>query len=257
MRAVLVVTVLGAVLALGALLGAGFAWADDTDTCGISDQYVQADFALPQVAEALRQKHVEIAVVGSGSSTIGGPGGSGKAYPARLEATLLRALPDTTVRVITYIKSRQTAADMVKEFEQVVAEAKPALVIWQTGTVDAMQGVDVDEFRNVLDEGVAVLRAKHVDVMFMNMQYSPRTEPVIAINNYADVMRFVALQHEVLLFDRFAIMRHWSEVGAFDLFATTKKTDTAERVHDCLGRLLGRLIIEAERMTDTPGKEVR
>jgi hypothetical protein len=123
--------------------------------------------------------------------------------------------------------------------------------------VDAIQGVDTDDFRNVLGEGVEALRAKHIDVLFMNMQYSPRTEPVIAINTYADVMRFIALQHEVLLFDRFAIMRNWSETGTFDLFAATKKTDTAERVHECLGRMLGRLIVEAEHMTETSGKESR
>jgi hypothetical protein len=231
--------------------------ADDEDTCSAGDQFAQADFALPHVAGAIRQKQLDIAVVGSGSSTLGGPGGSSKAYPARLEAALSQAFPEIVVKVLTYIKSRQTASDMVKLFDQVVADAKPALVVWQTGTVDAIQGVDVDDFRNVLEEGVEALRAKSVDVVFMNMQYSPRTEPVIAINNYSDAMRFVALQHEVLLFDRFAIMRHWSEVGTFDLFAATKKIDTAERVHDCLGRLLSRLIIEAEKMTETPGKEVR
>jgi len=79
----------------------------------------------------------------------------------------------------------------------------------------------------------------------MNMQYSPRTESIISVAPYADVMRIVALQHEVLLFDRFAIMKHWSELGTFDLNEITKKIDTAGRVHDCIGQLLGRLIIEA------------
>lgn len=244
-----------AILTVGVLLGAGSARADQEDECATGDQLVQADFPLPQVAAAVRQKQLDVAVVGSGSSTLSGS--VSKAYPARLEAALSQAFPDTAVKVATYIKSRQTAADMVKGFEQVLTDAKPALVVWQTGTVDAIQGADADDFRNVLDEGVEALRAKHVDVLFMNMQYSPRTEPVIAINTYADVMRFVALQHEVLLFDRFAIMRNWSEKGTFDLFATTKKTDTAERVHECLGRMLSRLIVEAEHMTETSGKESR
>jgi hypothetical protein len=68
-------------------------------------------------------------------------------------------------------------------------------------------------------------------------------------------LRFVALQHEVLLFDRLAVMRHWSEMGTFDLFADTKKTDTAERVHECIGRQLGHLVVEAEKMAETAGKD--
>jgi len=234
----------------------GIARADEEDNCAAGDQTVQADFPLPRVAAALQQKRLDIAVVGSGSSTLGAPSGPSKAYPARLEATLSQVFPDAAVKVVTYIKLRETAVDMAKELDHIVDATKPDLVVWQTGTVEAIQGIDADEFRSALDEGVEALRAKHVDVVFVNMQYSPRTEPVVAIDNYADVMRFVALQHEVLLFDRFAVMRHWSEAGTFDLFSATKKADTAERVHDCLGRLLGRLITEAEQMTETSGKDV-
>ena len=83
----------------------------------------------------------------------------------------------------------------------------------------------------------SMLRAKQADILFMNMQYSPRTESVIAAGSYEEAMRFVALQYEVLLFDRFAIMRHWSEMGTFHLFATTKKTDPTEHVHASLASL--------------------
>jgi hypothetical protein len=252
MRATLVLYLVSALL-----LGAGSALAEEEDTCAVADQIVQANFALPHVASAIQQKHFDIVVVGSGSSTLSGPGGAGKAYPARLESALSQAFPGVATKVITYIKSREIAADMVKQFDQILADAKPALVVWQTGTVDAIQGVDLDDFRTVLDAGIETLHAKDADVVFMNMQYSPRTESMIALNNYADAMRFVALQHEVLLFDRLAVMRHWSEMGTFDLFAATKNTDTAERVHDCLGRLLGRLVIEAQKLADMVGKEAR
>jgi GDSL-like Lipase/Acylhydrolase family len=238
------------------MLGVGAAFAQDNGACAVAQNLVHADFALPHVAAAIHEQHLDIAVVGSGSSALGGPDGQSKAYPARLEAALAQKLPNVAVKVSTYIKPRQTAADMVKEFDPILADMKPALVIWQTGTADAMRGVDPDEFRGALDEGVETLRAKQADILFINMQYSPRTESVIAAGNYEEVMRFVALQYEVLLFDRFAIMRHWSEMGTFDLFAATKKTDTAERVHDCIGRLLGDVIVEAAKMVDASAKEV-
>jgi len=238
------------------MLGIGAAAAADDGACAVAQNLVHADFALPQVETAIHEQHLEIAVVGSGSSSLAGPNGQSKAYPARLEAILSQQLPNVAVKVVAYIKPRQSAAEMVKEFDHILADTKPALVVWQTGTADAMRGVDPDEFGAALDEGVEVLRAKKADILFMNMQYSPRTESVIAAANYADVMRFVALQYEVLLFDRFAIMRHWSEMGTFDLFAATKNPATAEHVHDCLGRLLGDVILEAAKMVETAGKEV-
>ena len=58
-------------------------------------------------------------------------------------------------------------------------------------------------------------------------------------------IRWVALEHAVNVFDRQAIMRHWSELGTFDLLTATKSLDTAAKVHDCLGSMLGDLIVEA------------
>ena len=56
----------------------------------------------------------------------------------------------------------------------------------------------------------------------MNMQYSPRTESMLGVSAYADIMRWVAQQHGALLFDRLAIMRYWNDPGTFDLYAATK-----------------------------------
>ena len=47
----------------------------------------------------------------------------------------------------------------------------------------------------------------------MNMQYSPRTELMIAATAYGEAMRMVSPKREVPLFDCLAIMKHWSELG--------------------------------------------
>ena len=46
---------------------------------------------------------------------------------------------------------------------------------------------------------------------------------MITLTPYLDVMRFVALQHEIDLFDRFAIMKYWNEIRTFDVSAATKR----------------------------------
>ena len=56
------------------------------------------------------------------------------------------------------------------------------------------------------------------------------------------------------MFDRFSIMRNWADLGTFDLYSATKKLDIAERVHDCIGRLLADLVIEPAK-PDEPHAE--
>jgi hypothetical protein len=82
----------------------------------------------------------------------------------------------------------------------------------------------------------------------MNMQYSPRTESMLGVTPYADVMRWVAEQRSVDLFDRLAIMHYWSDEGTFDLYAATTGYAMARRVHECIGRALATQIINAARL---------
>jgi hypothetical protein len=180
---------------------------------------------------------------------LAGPAGKQEAYPSRLEAALSKQLPGVTVKVTTHAKPRTTAEDMEKEIEHIVSTDKPALVIWQTGTVDAIRRVDTETFRSAVEDGVEAIQAGKSDVILMNQQYSPRTESMIGVLPYAEAMRFVALQHQVPLFDRFAVMRQWVELGTFDLVEATKKIDTAEQVHQCIADLLADLIVKAANMT--------
>ena len=77
---------------------------------------------------------------------------------------------------------------------------------------------------------------------------------MIALGTYAEHMRWVALQQDVPLFDRFSIMKLWADLGTFDLYSATKKLYTAERVHDCIGRLLADLVVESAK-PDEPHAE--
>ena len=52
----------------------------------------------------------------------------------------------------------------------------------------------------------------------------------------------------VPLFDRREIMRHWNDNGNFDLNLATKDVTTAYKVHDCLGRALSSLVIDAAHL---------
>ncbi len=234
------------------------AWAEypagQAAACRTAEPQIGHDFPLPQVAHAIAAKRLSILVVGAGSSALPGPGGAKLAYPARLQAALSEKLPGVAVTVATDVKSRRSAADMVQTLDAALMAAKPALMIWQTGTVDAMLGVDPDQFSAALDRGINTARSAGADVVFVNSQYSPRTESMIALATYVEDMRWVAVQQEVPLFDRFNVMKSWADSGTFDLQSAKNKLEIAERVHDCIGRLLADLIIDAAK-PDEPHAE--
>jgi hypothetical protein len=218
--------------------------------CGVAENMIDANFALQQVAHAITAKHLDVLVIGAGSSLLPGANGAKDAYPARLQHALSEKLSGVEVKVTTDVKPKRSAADMTKALPQALAGAKPALVVWQTGTVDAMQAIDPDQFSQALDRGINIAHSAGADVLFINPQYSPRTESMIALGTYAEIMRWVALQQEVPLFDRFGIMKLWADTGTFDLYSATKKLDTAAHVHDCIGRLLADLVIAAAKPTE-------
>jgi hypothetical protein len=241
-------------VALICALTVGAAAAKDGD-CMVTAGAGAPDFGLPRVAQAIARKKLDISVVGSASSELNGPAGTNIAYPTRLEAALTSLLPGVAVKVSTFARPRETASEMENKLERIVADSKPALVVWQTGTADAIRGIDPDEFRVALDAGVDVLQNAKVDVVFMNMQYSPRTEAMLAVGAYADAMRIVALQREAVQFDRFSIMKRWNENGVFDLYGATRTTNIAEKVHDCLGRLLANMVVAGAKLTTALKKD--
>jgi hypothetical protein len=238
-------TILGVTVLAGLLAATAPARAQDTaQSCEVPDYLLTSESALPRVAEAVKSGHsLDVLVIGSKSSTINTAEAS--AYPARLQAMLKEKLPSLAVNVSVDMEATKTAEEVAANMVKLVEGKKPTLVIWQTGTVDAMRSADPDDFRGAVDDGVAALQNAGTDVILMNLQYSPRTETMISAPPYLDNMRVVAQQHDVPLFDRFAIMRQWNDSGDFDLFSTSHGIDLAKRVHDCLGRALSKFVIDA------------
>ncbi len=215
--------------------------------CEVPDYLLATESQLPKVADVIKSgKPLEILVIGSRSTTI--PSSEESSYPARMQAMLREKLPSLQVHVSVELQSKKSAEEAAANFVKLMDTKKPTLVIWQTGTVDAMRSIDPDEFRNAVTDGVAALQDAGSDVVLMNLQYSPRTETMISVPPYIDNMRVVAQEHDIPLFDRFAIMRQWNEQGQFDLFNSSRGIELAKQVHDCLGRALAQFVIAAARI---------
>jgi hypothetical protein len=237
-----------AIFAAVALLPAAAA-AAPADACDVPDTFTSSEIDLTQVTNAVKDTHrLNISVIGTTSSSLSGPDGARFAYPARLEDVLKQRLTGVEIKVTAHVQAKETTAEMVAGLEKILADDKPVLVIWQTGTADALSGVEPEDFRSSLDEGVDTIQTGGADVILMNMQYSPRTDSMLDVSAYADVMRWVGQQRGALLFDRLGIMHYWNDNGTFDLYAATKKYDMARRVHDCIGWALASQIINAAHL---------
>jgi lysophospholipase L1-like esterase len=242
-------TVLGLTLLAGCLTAAA-ARAEEAaqpEPCDVPPYLLASESSLPKVAEAVKSgKPLNVMVVGSRSSTI--PASEASAYPAQLQAALKEKLPAVPVTVSVELQTTKTAEDVAAGLAKLVEAKRPTLVIWQTGTVDAMRSVDPDDFRAAVDDGVGALQNAGADVVLVNLQYSPRTETMISAPPYLDNLRVVAQQHDIPLFDRFAIMHQWNDSGDFDLFSTSHGLELAKRVHACLGRALSKFVIDAAHL---------
>jgi acyl-CoA thioesterase-1 len=233
------VTIL-ALLSVLALPGARFAAAQEQEKdCAAPAELIQDDPKLPLLAARLKQrKPVKIVAIG-GSSTAGAAAQSPlQSYPDRLEETLTQLFPDVEITVVNKGVPRQTAQEMVDRFAKDVLAENPVLAIWETGTTDAVRGIDVDAFTATLEAGIAALRARDVEIMMVDMQYSRRTASIIGFDRYLATMHRIADVEEVYLFKRFEIMRFWSDNGTFNYEDVQKgdRTRLAADVYDCLAR---------------------
>jgi hypothetical protein len=242
-------TALVATIALNCLPAWGAVAEPQPDACEVPASFLESEIDLARVTSEIKDKHrLDISVLGTGSSSLPGPDGAHFAYPARLEDALKQQLPGNEIKVTAHVQPKQTTANMADSLDKILTEDHPVLVIWQAGTADAINGVETEDFRSSLEDGIEKIQGAGADVILMNMQYSPRTAAMLDVSAYADVMRRVAQQRNALLFDRLAIMQYWNDIGTFDLYAATKKYDMARKVHECIGLALASQIISTAHL---------
>ena len=241
---------LGLAAALFLVLG-GTAAAEGFDpetTCAVPEETAGTALPLPHVAAKLKAREVvRIVVIGSGSSSGLGASSLAEAYPARLTRELGKLFPDAKFELTNLSKRGQLASEMEARFATEVAAAHPALVIWQTGTADAVKGVDLGSFGQVLETGIDKLRALDADVILMNSQYSPHTLTALDTEPYRDYMRWAIQSRSAILFHRYTMMKYWVEEGVIDFSSPSKADQTRndDLVHGCIAYRLARLIESA------------
>ena len=245
--------------------------------CPASSEVAGTLAALPSVAGVLKPKGV-LHILAIGSATMFGPtaslqpgtitrealdrGGvptvvpsapsaaaSELAFPFKAARALEADYPGLKVDVTVRGGRGITAADMLELLKANLKPGQYQLVIWQTGTVEAVRNTSSGDFAEVLAEGATEVEQAGANLVLVDPQYSRFLQTNSNLDPYFRALQKTAALPGVVLFRRFDLMRGWANDGQIDLEHAAKadRLRTAEALHACLGTELARLIVAATR----------
>jgi hypothetical protein len=183
---------------------------------------------------------VDILAIGSASTAGGGP-----SYPRVMIETLQTALPRTLLRLDVRGQRGLTAAAMLGPLAAALARHRYVLVVWQTGTVDAVRSLRPEELAQALEEGAARVVATGASLVLVDPQFSRFLSANVDLMPYEFALERTAALPGVVLFRREALMRAWAEAGSLDVESAppAKRAAAAALVQSCVGRALARFIL--------------
>jgi len=190
-----------------------------------------------------------ITVVAIGSSSTAGAGASSidANYPSQLAIDLREQFPGHDITVLNRGINGEETDNMMARFAADVIAAQPTLVIWQVGTNSVLRDRSLDKHAQLLRDGIEQLKAINADVMLMDMQYTPAVLAKSEVDGMEDQIELAAKAENVDLFERFAVMRNWSEVQhiSFDTFTAPDHLHMNDWGYGCVAKLLAGAIAEA------------
>ncbi|HET7879468.1 MAG TPA: hypothetical protein VFL55_01185 [Acetobacteraceae bacterium] len=237
--------------ALLALVPPALAGTEQNGVCGAPDEFVRTDAPLGQLAAAIAAGGaVDILAVGSattvGSVTSMTPGAAqGGSFPWRTVNALHAQIPSVDFRLTVRGGRGMTAEDMLPLIEAALKEKHYPLVLWQTGTVEAVRGLQPDGLLDVLHKGAEAVRAASGDLVLIDPQFSRFLRANTDLDPYENVMQQVATMPGVALFRRFDLMRTWANDGGVDLERAPKadRDKALEQLNICLGKTLAQFVL--------------
>ena len=215
--------------------------------CAVPPEFTSPDSPLPAVAAAVKAGGpVNILAIGS-AATVGDQTGAGQhtAFPYRMIEALHAAMPNISFGLTLRGGRGMTAQDMLPLLKAALGAQHYALVLWQTGTVEAVRGQDPDQLQSALQEGIDEALAAGADVVLVDSQFSRFLRANTNLDPYEMTMEQVAVMPGVVLFHRFDLMQNWVEDGSIDL-ESAGRGDRARMLallNSCLGETLARFVL--------------
>ncbi|MEA2737642.1 MAG: hypothetical protein QOH05_949 [Acetobacteraceae bacterium] len=231
------------------------AQADGGLACDMPSELITPSAPLPRVAATLAAKStLNILALGSGSTVGDSSGSSGpsvnvgtpeSSFPFRM-LDALRAMRPAVRFDLTVRGGRNMTADtMLPILRRELAAHHYELVLWQTGTVEAVHGIRPDTLSDVLQDGAEATQKAHADLVLIDPQYSRFLRANTDLSPYETVLAQMTSTPGVTLFHRFDLTQGWVNSGQVDLERVSHedRDKTVAALNDCLGQALARYVL--------------
>lgn len=248
------------------------------DACRAADELAGTAIPMPKVAAVLHPDAV-LDILAVGSATMFGPEASlspgtimsqafgdgaklpvpaklftgpasERAFPLQMAKELQRSVPGLNVKMTVRGGRNLLATDMLELLRSELAAHHYDLVLWQTGTVEAVRNVAPGEFGQTLSDGAEAVAAAGANLALVDPQFSRFLQTSSNLEPYQQALQQVAAMPGVMLFRRYDLMHSWANDGQIDLERTPRsdRQKVIETLHACLGKHLARLIIDSARL---------
>jgi len=247
------------VFALIALLTFGApsltAHAEETP-CPIPDGLALRDISLPAAKKTVEADQPLVVLTfggvhpaGADADTLRTTCPAGTTFPARLNADLTAALPQTKISVENEPPPGQTSADVPAVLPGLIAKTGARLVIWGPGTRDVAAHLDFNAFVAALTGGIDAVRRAGADLILMDTVFLPAPGRMAMVERYRQALLDAATANHVPLLRRHDMMRRWSEDGTLNMAARdpAEREAVARRLFSCVAQALARPIAAAVR----------
>jgi lysophospholipase L1-like esterase len=196
---------------------------------------------LPNVAAALAQrKTLRILALGAAPGRVSRRGDGG--YTAVIEAMLENAIKGIDVIMINRGVSGELAANAATRMKNEVALEQPDLVLWQVGTNDALAYVPADEFAVTVKDQIDWLKAHHVDVVLVGLQFAKEMLRDAHYVEIRETLRKVAAQENVIVIRFFEAMQIIDQASANGREPVADDFERNEAGYNCLAQYVARAI---------------
>jgi hypothetical protein len=157
------------------------------------------------------------------------------------------AVPGADIRLTVQGGRGVTAADMLATLKREFANRRFALVIWQTGTVEALRKTGPEAFHETLEQGARLVREQGGDLILIDPQFSRVLHAHANLEPYEQAFKDLAEKPGVTLFDRLDLTSQWVAAGQLDLekASVAERARMAETKQQCLARALAAMVLNA------------
>ena len=199
---------------------------------------------LRALSRAVRANRV-VKILAIGSSSTVGVGASSPAanYVARLEKNLEGSITGMDFDVVGRGVGGEVAQGAADRMKREVEQTRPDLVVWQVGTNDAINKVDVGSFKTCLKNTLAWLHARQIDVVLIDPQFGEELAKNEHYEKTVTAVAEVARESHVLLVDRYEAMRELQKERGDTFYLTPDNLHLNDRGYRCMAEQLARNIV--------------